>query len=647
MSDAALADHPSPVGATLVLDDSTYTVIGVLPAGLAVPLLEETEVWIPLPFDPRDEARRDWRGFEVVGRLAPGADRSVALSELETIDRRIAVAHPETNRGWGVTLRPLHDAVVGSARPALLAFLGATVLAVLIAVVNLSILLLVRWWDRAREIAVREALGGSQGRIALLLLTEAALIALAGAGVGAVLAPWLTRSFVRLAPSNIPRLAEISVEPRILIWSLVGAVGLTLAIALAPILRSARRDLSNALRTAGPSGGPGGRPLLQRGLVIAELALATTLLVGAVLLGRSFVSYLRWSPGFDYDHVAVVWTLLPPSQVSGNEALLGTFDRLRAEAAAVPGVARVSQASSGPLFGGTEPGSFQPVGASDDARFAALWHDVGPDYFATLGLPVVRGRDIGDTDRPGAPKVAVVNETFARRAWPGENPIGKTVRWILSDGPTFEVVGVVADVAPWKAGTAIEPEIFWPFAQNLRLGSYLVLRTTGDPALVARSLEQRLAAASPDMQIGSLRTLNQAADRLLVSPRFTVVLVGGYGLFTLLVAGIGLYGVIAFLVARRRREIAIRMALGAPRERITGGVLREGLLLGTAGILLGALGALAIRRFLSPLLAGVRSTDPLSYGLVAAGLLLISLLAAHRPARQAARTDPAGILRSE
>ena len=593
----SLADRPSPVGATVVLDDSAYTVIGVLPAGLAVPLLEDAEVWLPLPFDPRDESRRGWRGFRAVARLAPGVDRRSAESELRIVERRIGASHPESTGGWDVALGSLHDAVVGSARPALLAFLGATALAVLIAVVNLSTLLLVRWWDRGKEIAVREALGGSRARIAVLLLSEAGLVAVAGAALGAVLAPWLTRAFVLLAPPTLPRLHEIAVEPRVLLAALLGAVALTLGLALLPTLRTARRDLASALRSAGQRSGAVGRPLLQRSLVVAELALATMLLVGATLLGRSFATYLRWNPGFDHDRVAVLWTILPQSRFATADQALAGFESLREAARGVPGVTRVSQTSSGPLFGGSEPGSFAPGAAADDARLTALWHDVGPDYFGTLGLPVVRGRDLAETDRRGAPLVAVVNETFARRAWPGGDPIGRTVREARPDGRAFQVVGMVADVAPWRAGTAVEPEIYWPFAQGPRWGGYLVIRTVDDPTRLARALEQRLLEAVPDAQVGSLRTLSQAAERLLVTPRFTLLLVGGYGLLTLLVAGVGLYGVVDFLVSRRRRELAIRIALGAPALRVTRSVLREGLLLGVTGAALGVLGALALRRF--------------------------------------------------
>ncbi|MGE0441585.1 MAG: ADOP family duplicated permease [Gemmatimonadales bacterium] len=641
-----LAGRPDPLGATIVLDDSSYAVVGVMPQARSVSLLEDTEVWVPLPFDPRDEEQRSWRGFQAVGRLAPAATLATAAAELRTVGARLAELHPATNRDWATEVRPLQDQVVGSARPALLAFFGATALAVLIAVMNLSVLLLVRWWDRAREIAVREALGGSRSRIAALLLTEAALVALGGVAAGTLLAPWLTRGFVRFAPSSIPRLAEVNVDAGILGMTAAGAVLLTLLLALVPTLRSTRRDLTAALRTGAQPGGLGGRLSVQRGLVVTELALASTLLIGAALLGRSFMSYLRWQPGFDHSRVAVIWSVLPDSRFPDAAATTAAFDRLREEARAVPGVAAVSQASSGPLFGGSEPGSFAPEGTTD-VEVTAQWHDVGPDYFGTLGLPLVRGRDLAASDRRGGPLVVVVNEAFARRAWPGANPVGQRVRQVGRGERVFEVVGVARDLAPWRAGSSVEPAIYWPFAQSPRWGSYLVVRTAGDPASVARELEARLAAAVPDAQIGSLRTIDQAAERLLVSPRFTLLLVAGYGALTLLVAAVGLYGVIDYLVSRRRREIAIRMALGADGGSITGAVLRESVGLGVAGTALGFVGALAVRRFVAPLLAGVGSTDPLSYLLVAAGLTLVAVLAARRPARRAARTDPAGILRAE
>ncbi len=462
---ARFGGSPDIVGRSIRLEDSVYTVIGVLPAKFEVPQLEGIEVWTPLPFDPAAEDRRDWRGFQVYARLAPGVTLASARVELAAIQARLGELYPAIDRGWGVDIQPLRDEVVGQVRPAMLAFLGATMLAVLIACLNIATLLLARWNSRAREIAVRAALGGGRSTIVRLLLLESLLLSLAGSGLGLLLGPWVLRAFLSLAPQNIPRLDQVTIEPGILGLALLIGLGVPLLVGVAPAFRSSRSDLAGSLRSSG-SESPHGRDLVRRGLVVAELGLAVMLLVGAGLLGRSFLNLLRWSPGFERDHLVTLWTFLPPARFPAEDNVRATYRSIRQELAALPGVETVSQVSAGPLFGGRETDGFRDAARPTAEPLPARWYDAGPEYFRALGAGVSRGRGITAADITGAPAAAVVNETFARRMWPGEDPIGRRITAGQGGGDPMEVVGVLRDIRPFRAGNLQKPRCTGPLSST-------------------------------------------------------------------------------------------------------------------------------------------------------------------------------------
>jgi putative ABC transport system permease protein len=639
--------RPDVLGQSILLDDSAYTIVGVLPAGFDVPLLEGVDVWTPLPFDPADGEQRKWRGFGVYARLAPGVTAEAAGAELRDIQGRLAEQYPATNRDWGVAVRSLHGEVVGDVRPALLAFLGATALAVLIACVNVATLLLARWSGRTREVAIRSALGSSRVRLLRLLLLESLLLGSAGSLAGLLLAPWATRLFLSLAPAGIPRLDQVTVSPAMLGLAMLFGLGATLLAGLAPAVRTSGLDLATALRLAGADGGTHGRELLRRGLVVIEIALAVLLLVGAGLLGRSFVNLLRWSPGFERDHLVTVWTFLSPGRHPTQADVVATYRRMRSEVAALPGVSLVGQASAGPLFGGRETGSFKVPGGPADEGLAARWYDVGPEYFRALGLPLRRGRGIGAGDVAGTPPVAVVNESFARRMWPGGDAVGQHLLWADEGGIEMEVVGFVADVPPFRAGQPVEPEVYWPFEQQVRWAAYLVVRTAVDPATFAKLLPDRLEEAVPGVQVGRVQTMDELVERRLASPRFSVVLIGGFAVMATIIAGVGVYGVVNYLALRRRREIGIRMALGAEPGTVLRAVLWEGAALALTGALVGVAGALVAGRLIGSMLAGVSPADPLTLAAVPLLLTVVAVVAAWVPARRAVRTDPLTVLRTD
>ncbi len=634
------------VGRTILLEDSAYTVVGVLPAGFDVPLLEGTEVWTPPQFDLAADDQRDWRGFQVYARLAPGVSLASARDELHSIQARLGDLYPAADRGWGVEVHPLHDRVVGLVRPALLAFLGATVLAVLIACLNVATLLLARWSSRGREIAVRAALGGGRGAIVRLLLLESLLLALAGSVLGLMIGPWATRAFLALAPQNIPRLDRVVVDPVVFGVALLIGVAVPLLAGVAPALRSTSMNLAGSLRAASGDGRPG-RELLRRGLVVLELGLAVVLLVGAGLLGRSFLNLLGWSPGFERQHLVTVWTLLPPARFPRDEDVRGAYRAIRQELSTFPGVDGVSQVSAGPLFGGRETDGFRDSKRPAAEPLPARWYDAGPDYFRTLGTPVLRGRGITAADVTGAPAVAVVNEAFARRMWPGADPIGRRITAVESGGDPMEVVGVLADIPPFRAGEPVEAEVYWPFEQRTRWASYLLIRAADEPERVGRLAAERLAERFPDLQVSRGRTLPELVQARLVSPRFSLLLISAFAGIAVLIAGIGVFGVVNFLVTRRRREIGIRMALGADLGQVMRGVMREGIGLALYGSLLGVAGAIGAGRLIASMLAGVSPFDPVTLVLVPVGLATVAAVAAFLPALRAARTDPLTVLRTE
>jgi len=643
---ARFGGSPELLGRTLRLEDSAYTVIGVLPAAFDVPLLGGIEAWTPLPFDPSAEDRRDWRGFQVYGRLAPGVTLAAAREELTGIQARLSDTYPAADRGWRVEVLPLHEQVVGRVRPPLLAFLGATLLAVLIACLNVTTLLLARWNSRGREIALRAALGGGRAAIIRMLLLECLLLALSGSGLGLLLGPWATRGFLALAPGNIPRLDQVAIDPAVFGVALLVGLLVPLVAGTVPAFHSVRTNLADSLRSTG-SDGIRGRELLRRGLVVGQLALAVMLLVGAGLLGRSFLNLLHWSPGFEKDHVVTVWSYLPPGRYPAAEDVRGAYRAMREELAAIPGVAAVSQVSSGPLFGGRETDGFRDAGKPTTEPLPARWYDAGPDYFRTLGAGLARGRGFGKQDVPGGRAVAVVNETFARRMWPGEDPIGRRITGSETGSTPMEVVGVVGDIPPFLAGEPPEPEVYWPFDQSTRWASYLVLRTASTPDPIGRLATERLAERFPDAQISSSRTMPELIRAQLISPRFALVLISAFAAMAILIAALGVFGVVNYLVIRRSREIGIRMALGAGAGRVMGTVLKEGLGLAVVGAVMGVIGAVGLARFVSSMLAGVSPLDPLTLTLVPLGLALVAGLAAFLPARRAARTDPMVVLKSE
>jgi len=640
---------PLIVGKSAVLDGQSYQIVGVMRAGDEVPRLEDARLWVPLPFDPKDETNRKWRGFYVIGRLSAGGTPASAASELNGIERDLGVRYPETNRDWGVRAEPLLDFIVGPVRPTLLVFLGAVAILLLVATANVANLLVARGASHEREYALRSALGAGPGRLFRLITAESLVMALVGGAAGLLVARWAMDALLPLIPGGLPRLASVGLDSRVLGFAFLLTVVTGVLAGGAPAARAARLDLAAAIKE-------GHQPVAWRkalgmrgGLVIAEVAMAFVLATGAGLLARSFATLLRWRPGFDQTHVLTFWTLAANGKYTDRAGLIGVFDRIRAELRALPGVTSVGMASSGPLFGGRETGEFAIEGAEVAAGqepMVARWYDMDPWYFSTLGVALKRGRFFTEADREGAPPVAIINETMARRYFAGADPVGRRIR-DKAYGHVMEVIGVVADIPPFLPGTPAQPEIYWPFAQQTRGASYFVLRTSGDPAALAKAAAARVKAVDPDLEASSIATLEDRVGRQLQRPRFNLLLIGVFAACALGLTVVGVYGVIAASVAGRTREIGVRVALGSSAGQVLGMVLREGMALVSLGVAIGLVAAIWLTRFASRLLYGVTPGDVMTRVVVVALVAVAALVACFVPAWRATKVDPLVALRSE
>ncbi|HTJ24097.1 MAG TPA: ABC transporter permease [Gemmatimonadaceae bacterium] len=633
------------VGRSIVLDGKPVTIIGVLQQDFQLPPYSEMVIWRPLHINPRDEAHREWAGFVAYGRLRAGVDIRAARAELAGITEQLRLEHFASKARWGLQLESLQDLVVGGVKPVLLLFLGAVALVLLVACANVANLLLARASGRGAEMALRSALGASRWRIVRGLLVESFVIALCGAALGVVAADWGTVAFKALAPANVPRIDGVRVDGRVLAFALALSVATTLVFGLVPALRTARVDLAQALREGG-RGSSGRSSQFGKVLVIGELALALTLTFGSALLVRSFSALTAWNPGFEREHL-LTFTLFAPSEGHvRREWIPALWKRLESDLAAIPGVSNVGTASAGPLFGSREGDDVRFQAADGEHRAPARWYDVSPGFFQTLGVPLVRGRPLDETDRDGAPEVALVNESLVRRFWPNEDPIGKRIS-LFQDRLLVQVVGVVRDVPPVNPDTPVEPEIYWSNRQEPRGYTYFLMRTTVPPATIAPLLRARIRAIDHDLDPHSIQTMSELMDYKLKTPRFQMLLLLTFGASALLLAAVGTYGLFAYTVARRRRELGIRIALGAASRQIVGSVLRDGLVLACIGVASGIVMSVALSRVMRGMVAGITTVDPVALAVSGIVLVAIALLACLGPARRAASVDPAVTLAAE
>ncbi len=648
---------PSAVGRSVRLDGVSHTVVGVMPADFRFPS-SATQLWTPVPFDPGDRIGM-WseRWLNPVARLRPGADLSLAQAEVDAFMPRLREMFPwdmPDGYGRGAAVVPLRDEVVGDVRPMLLLLLGAVGLVLLIACVNVANLLLARAAARQREIAIRGALGAGRGRLVRQLLTESVLLSVLGGalglGVGAAGVELLTATL----PADTPRLEEVRID--------VGVLGFTAALALLtgllfgslPALRTSHFGLKAALIEGGRTAGGGrSRRGLASALIAAEMALAVVLVIGAALLVRSFWNVVQVDPGFQTGNVVSALVAPSESRLGDDAARRDFFARLEERLAALPGVSAVSATSQLPFAEGIYGSVFVIEGRPDPATRGGDWPladaapVVGADFLRTLGIPLLRGRGFTDADREGAPGVVLVSEALARRHWPGEDPIGGRIRFPGAGEEWRAVVGVVGDVKWERLTEEGRSALYTPLAQGRTGPMRVVAKTTGDPRTLAASLRGIVAALDPQTPVSDVRTVDQRISSSVERPRFAMLLLAAFAGVALLLGAVGIYGVIAYTVGQRTREIGVRMALGARSGDVLRLVLAQGAGLALAGVALGVGIALAVTQALRSLLFGVGAADPLTFALVPLLLVGVALLASWIPARRAARVDPMVALRSD
>ena len=640
-----LAGDPAAVGSTIEVDGDPATVIGVLPAVDLWP--SSKDIWIPKVLYPNEE-NTFGRGYMfVAARLAPGVGLSAARSEMASLDAAIGEEFRDGSL-LDVEVVGLREQVLAAVRPAILVLLGAVGLLLLVACANVAGLLLARGAQRGGELSVRAALGAERSRLFGHLLAESAAIALLG-GVGGVALAWAgLGALTRMLPPDLPRASSIAIDLRILAFALLTTVGTALLCGLLPSLRFSRAEAMDALRGARAATGGRGRAGLRRGLVLLEVAVATVLLVGGGLLSRSFVRLVGTDLGFDPEGVASVQVFLWDRNPSAGERLTradAMLERIRA----ARGVRAAGIVSSLPFH----PSRIDAVGtvvaegreAETPPQMYTTIADSG--YFAAAGVPVVAGRGFTSADGEGGEPVALLNESAARQLFPGVDPVGRFVTFGVMERPSRrQVVGVVGDVRPEAFDSRPQPELFVPFAQSPN-GSVTFVARGPNAAGVVGELRAAVWGVDPGQSIYHAATMASMLRATLAERRFALVLVGAFATLSLVLAAVGLFGLISFTVTQRTRELGIRVALGARSGQIAGLVLRDGVLLGAGGIGLGLVGALVTSRALAGMLYGVSRTDPFTYGVLAVLMLAVVAAASWLPARRASRRDPLEALRVE
>ncbi|HEX7173827.1 MAG TPA: ABC transporter permease [Pyrinomonadaceae bacterium] len=650
--DPAIVGKEIPLGG---IRSTPTLVLGVMPEGFKFPVgVANVDYWMPLvPILSDSDLSRASVWLTGLAKLKEGASEEQARSELQTISRRLEEQYKDSNADATFMLRSYHEQLVGDMKTALLVLLGAVGCVLLIACANVANLMLARAAARGREISIRTALGASRAQIVRQLLTESVLLSILGGALGLLIAWWGVDVLVAAVPSDLPRAAEVALDARVLLFTAALSILTGLIFGLAPALQASRADVSESLKEGGRGSVEGGRSPLRSVLVVAEVAVSLVLLVGAGLLAQSFARLMDVSPGFDAERVLAFDVVFRGENYTQRAATVPALEELLTQAAAVPGVEAVGVVNPLPLGGNFEANSFQIEGrapAEPGREPSADRRVITSDYFRAMGIHTEGGRVFDSRDAAAATPVAIINQTFARQHFPGENPIGRRLLFTNTQNVTTarEIVGLVADVRHAGLDAESGPEFYVPFAQAPAARVTVVARTTSDdPAQLAPALRGAVRQVDKNFPVYNVRTMESYLAESVARRRFNMTLLGGFALVALLLAGLGIYGVMSYTVAQRTHEIGVRMALGAQARDVLRLVIRQGMAPALAGVGVGLVCALALTRVMSSLLFGVTATDPLTFAGVALLLSVVALVSCYLPARRATKVDPMVALRYE
>lgn len=651
------------IGKTLVLDGQPQTIVGVAPQDFTWFIKDgsftgaKPQIWTPFVFPASFSDRKDiGRFLSVVARLKPGVTVAQAQTEMNAITARIAEEYPDFNGYWGGNVVPVRDQISGELRPALLVLFGAVAFVLLIACANVSSLLLARASAREREIAVRTAIGAGPWRIASQLLTESILLALIGGAIGVALAVWGTNLLLAVSPKNLLDLHSIPIDWRVLSFAAGATLLAGLLFGFLPSYISAHSGISETLKEGGRGTSAGKqRRFARSAFVVAQMCLALVLLAGSGLLIRSFIRLAGVDPGFEASHLLTFKVSLPSAKYKTDAARLAFFRELLSRISRLPGVRSASMNSFPPFSGlGSATGVHllsQPERSLMDLPVAAV-RVIGPDYFATMQIPLRKGRTFSEQELTEERHVVIINQAFEDQYLKGVNPLGqKAVIYMKSlkesENTPSEIIGVVGDVRQMALNTPAEPTVYWPHPELVMSGMTVVVRTSNDPLSLVSGVRTELGQMDPEQPMASIATMDELLSGSLSRSRFTMLVLGLFAGLALVLASVGIYGVIAYGVAQRTQEFGIRIALGASRRDVLALVLGQGTRLTLLGIGLGILASLLVTRLLATLLYGVSPTDPFTFGAVALLLALVALVACYIPARRATRVDPMVALRYE
>jgi putative ABC transport system permease protein len=643
------AADPGVIGKVVRLSGFEYPIVGVMPPEFRFPR-SDVRIWMPLRITETRAKDRQSRWLYIFGRLRDGVSLSAARREMDGLTRALGVQHPENGKDWGVRVVPLRDHLVGRVRPTLLILLTTTLLVLIIACANIANLQLARAAARRREMAIRSAMGASASAVLRQLLIEGSVLSALGGTFGIVLAQWTLHLLIASSSRSVPRLEEIGIDGRVLLFAVGLSVLTGVIFALVPARSALKADVLGDLREGGRGASSGvGQIRFRRLLTAAEVATALVLLIGAGLLLSSLARLQTVEPGFNSDNVLTMEIVLPAARYSDNLKRAAFFRELVQRAAQVPGVQRAAGVANLPLSGSNATEGYvverQPAPDPNDLPEAG-YRGVTPGYFQALQVPVLQGRDFSERDTEPSPRVVVVNKTFAQRWWPGESAVGKRLRLSEAGGTSHEVIGVVGDIRHTRLDVPTVPEIYVCYEQHDFDNIVLVVRSRSDPTALGRQLRAEVEKLDPEQPVFNMRTLARVLEESTSEPKFYTTVLSAFAALALVLSTLGIYSVISYSVAQRRHELAIRVALGAQRGDLLALVVGEGMVVAAAGIFAGLVLAWAATRGLSSLLFGVEPDDPLIFAATAALLAGVAVAASLIPALRASRVSPVNALQT-